>query len=414
MLEHEQLRDDHFAAKSFGTRAIHVGQAPDATTGAVVPALNLATTYQQTAAGEHRGFEYSRTDNPTRRNFEQAVASLEHAKYGIAFASGSAVTAAILTMFTESGAHFVSVNDVYGGTYRYMTKVAPHLGAQTTFVDLEDPEALRDVLQPNTKLVWIETPTNPTLRLVDIEAVARIAHEHGAMLVVDNTFLSPFFQNPILLGADMVVHSVSKYINGHSDVIMGIVVTNHAEVDDRLRFIQNATGSIPSPFDCHMAHRGLKTLHVRMPAHERNAMAVATALEASPFVQRVIYPGLSSHPQHELAKKQQSGFGGMVTFDIKGDLRHANKFLQSTRLFILAESLGGVESLAELPVVMTHGAVSKEDRDKLGITETLIRLSVGIEDTDDLVADVLHALKVAHSSVPSTTTDSEAVHEAHA
>ncbi|KAI8873451.1 cystathionine gamma-lyase [Ramicandelaber brevisporus] len=393
----------------FGTLAIHTAQHPDPNTGAVIPPLSLSTTFAQSAVGEHKGFEYSRSGNPNRDAFEQAVAALEKGEHGLAFASGSSGTATILHML-PAGSHVVSVNDVYGGTYRYFTKVAALSNVDVTFVDLVDPNDLRSALRDNTKLVWLETPTNPTLRLVDIAAAAQIAHDHGALLVVDNTFLSPYFQNPLTLGADIVVHSVTKYINGHSDVVMGVAVTNDADLASKLRFLQNAIGAVPSPFDCFMAHRGLKTLHLRMRQHEHNAIAVAAALESlvgDGLIEQVTYPGLPSHPQHELAARQQRGFGGMITFRIKGGLAEANAFLKATKLFTLAESLGGVESLAELPSLMTHGSVSAEDRLKLGITDNLIRLSVGIEETEDLVEDVIHAVKVAANSAMTATSTTE-------
>ncbi|KAJ1674185.1 cystathionine gamma-lyase cys3, partial [Spiromyces aspiralis] len=341
-------------------------------------------------------FEYSRSDNPNRRNFEHAIASLENAKYALAFASGLAATTTVLNSLPH-GSHIISVNDVYGGTYRYFNKIATNMKITTTFVDLADPANLRGAITSDSKLVWIETPTNPTLRLVDIATVARIAHEAGLYVIVDNTFLSPYFQNPLDLGADMVIHSVTKYLNGHSDVVMGVVATNDESIHSRLRFLQNSLGAVPSPFDCYQAHRGLRTLHLRMRQHAINAQAVAQALEASPYVDSVIYPGLASHPQHDLAKRQQRGFGGMVSFRIKGDVATADRFLRATRLFTLAESLGGVESLAELPALMTHGSVSPEDRAKLGITDNLIRLSVGVEETEDLLEDIHQALQKAVS-----------------
>ncbi|KAJ1989552.1 cystathionine gamma-lyase cys3 [Dimargaris cristalligena] len=386
---------------AFATLAIHAGQEPDPHTGAVIPALSLSTTYKQSAVGVHQGFEYSRSGNPNRADFETAIAALEKANYALAFASGSATTATLVNML-PGGSHIVSVNDVYGGTYRYFTKVAPNSNVKATFVDLFDPTNLRNAMQDNTRMVWLETPTNPTLRLVDVRAIADIAHEFGAILVVDNTFLSPYFQNPLELGADIVVHSCTKYINGHSDVVLGVAAMRDAQIYDKLKFLQNSIGAIPAPFDCFMAHRGLKTLHLRMRQHETNALAVAEALEAaSGLVENVIYPGLPSHPQYELAQRQQSGFGGMVTFRIRGDLATADRFLQNVKLFTLAESLGGVESLCELPAIMTHGAVSAEDRAVLGITDNLIRLSVGVEDTQDLVQDVLQALQAAVEANPS-------------
>jgi len=384
----------------FATRAIHVGQEPDPVTGAVIPALSLATTFKQSAAGVHTGFEYSRTGNPTRNSFEKAVASLEKAKYGIAFSSGSSTTAAIINLL-KNGDHVISIDDVYGGTNRFLNKVASTQGIESSFVDLSDPNILKTTIKSNTKLVWIETPTNPTMKIVDIKAIVKVVKEinKDIIIVVDNTFMSPYFQNPMEFGADICVNSISKYINGHSDVIMGIAVTNSKKLNDRLHFIQNSVGAIPSPFDCYLANRGLKTLAVRMRQHEKNALAVAKFLESHPLVEEVYYPGLESHKQHELAKKQMRGFGAMMSIRIKGNLDTSNKFLSSLKLFTLAESLGGVESLCELPCIMTHAAVSPEERAKLGITDTLIRISVGIEETDDLLKDLDHALKLANETV---------------
>lgn len=384
----------------FATRAIHVGQDPDPVTGAVIPSISLATTFKQSAAGVHTGFEYSRTGNPTRNSFEKAVASLECAKYGCAFSSGSSTTAAIINLL-KAGDHVVSIDDVYGGTNRFLNRVASTQGIESTFVDLSDPNILKTTIKSNTKLIWIETPTNPTMKIVDIEAIVKVVKSINSeiIVVVDNTFMSPYFQNPITLGADICVNSISKYINGHSDVIMGIALTNNKEINDRLHFIQNAVGAIPSPFDCWLANRGLKTLAVRMRQHEKNALAIAKFLEAHPLVEAVYYPGLESHKQHELAKKQMKGFGAMMSIRIKGNLDTSNKFLSSLKIFTLAESLGGVESLCELPCIMTHAAVSPEERAKLGITDTLIRLSVGIEETEDIINDLDQALKLANETV---------------
>ncbi|KAI7906409.1 Cys/Met metabolism PLP-dependent enzyme-domain-containing protein [Cokeromyces recurvatus] len=359
-------------SSGFGTRAVHAAQRPDPTTGAVIPALSLSTTYKQSAAGVHTGFEYSRSGNPNRNNFEEAVAAL------------------------EGGSHLISVNDVYGGTYRYFTKVAAHIGIETTFVNLSDPANIESYFKPNTKLVWIETPTNPTLRVIDIKAIAERTHAHGAILVVDNTFMSPYFQNPLSLGADIVVHSVTKYINGHSDVVMGVAVTSNEEWYNKLAFMQNSLGAVPSAFDCYMARRGLMTLEVRMQRHAANAQAIAEYLQTNKHVEEVIYPGLPSHPNHELAKKQQRGFGGMISFRLKGSLDNVNKFLGKLEYITLAESLGGVESLIEVPAIMTHGSVSPEDRAILGITDTLVRVSVGIENQEDLIADLKQALDAAY------------------
>ncbi|KAI9230170.1 MAG: Cys/Met metabolism PLP-dependent enzyme-domain-containing protein [Piptocephalis tieghemiana] len=380
----------------FGSLAVHAGQAPDPSTGAVIPPLSLSTTFRQPSVGVHAGFDYSRSGNPTRKAFEEAIASLEGAKHGLAFSSGSATTATILHTLPRDS-HVVTVNDVYGGTYRFFTKVAGNLGIETSFVDLaSDPNNLKGALRPNTRLIWVETPTNPTLRIVDIPAVVAIAHAHGAIVVVDNTFSSPYFQQPLSLGADVVVHSGTKYLNGHCDVVIGAIATNDTPIAEKLAFLQNSIGAVPSAFDCFLASRGLKTLHLRMERHAQNAARVATYLESVPsFVSDVIYPGLPSHPQHALASRQQSGFGGMISFRIRGSLAQSVKFLESVKLFTLAESLGGVESLAELPALMTHGSVSPEDRAALGISDTLIRLSVGIEDAEDLVKDIQQALEVA-------------------
>lgn len=290
----------------------------------------------------------------------------------------------------------ISVNDVYGGTYRYFTKVAVHAGIETTFVNLDDPANIESHFRPNTKLVWLETPTNPTLRIIDIKAIAERAHAHGALLVVDNTFMSPYFQKPISLGADIVVHSVTKYINGHSDVVMGIAVTSNEEVYKKLQFMQNSLGAVPSAFDCFLARRGLMTLEIRMQRHAENAQAVAEYLQTNEHIEEVIYPGLPSHPNHELAKRQQTGFGGMISFRVKGDLNNVNKLLSNLEHITLAESLGGVESLVEVPAIMTHGSVSPEDRAILGITDTLVRVSVGIENKEDLIADLKQALEKAY------------------
>jgi cystathionine gamma-lyase len=391
----QEQQNSHTYEAGFGTRAVHAGREPDKVTGAIISPISLSTTFKQSAAGEHLGFDYSRSGNPTREAFETAVAALEKGQYGLAFSSGSAVTGSIVQSLS-AGSHIISVNDVYGGTYRYFTKVASQFEVETDFVDLYDPANIENYFKPNTKLVWIETPTNPTLRLVDIRAVAKQAHRHGAFLVVDNTFMSPYFQNPLELGADVVVHSVTKYINGHSDVVMGIAVTNNVDLYTKFKFIQNSFGAVPSPFDCFLARRGLMTLEVRMKTHAANALAIAYFLETNSHVDEVIYPGLISHPQHDLAQRQQRGFGGMLSFRMKGSLANVNVFLGRLRYITLAESLGGVESLIEVPAVMTHGSVSAEDRAKLGITDTLVRLSVGIESVEDLIEDLRQALEYAY------------------
>lgn len=375
----------------FGTRAIHAGQEPEAQTGAVMTPVFQTSTYAQRSPGEHQGFEYSRTHNPTRNAYEACVASLEKGKHGIAFASGMATIDAILHLL-KAGDHVVCCDDVYGGTFRIMDKVYRNLGIEFSFVDLTNPESLKSAIQPNTRLLWIETPTNPMLKILDVRGLCSIAHQQNLLTVVDNTFMSAYFQNPLELGADLVVHSVTKYMNGHSDVVGGITVTSRDDLHERLRFIQNSVGAVPGPWDSFLVMRGLKTLHVRMQAHAKNAMAVAQFLEAHPKVERVVYPGLESHPQHALAREQMRGFGGMITFYLKGGLEESKRFLESVRIFTLAESLGGVESLIEHPAIMTHASIPAENRKKLGIDDNLIRLSVGIEEEADLIADLKNAL----------------------
>ncbi|KAK2740412.1 cystathionine gamma-lyase cys3 [Myotisia sp. PD_48] len=381
----------------FGTRAVHVGAPIDPTTGAVISPISLSTTFAQTGVGKPIGlYEYTRSANPNRDHFEQAVAALEHARYALAFASGSATTATILQSLA-SGSHVVSVSDVYGGTHRYFTKVAAAHGVQVTFTNSIEVDVAQLIRPNDTKLIWIESPSNPTLGLVDIRKVATIAHQHGIMVVVDNTFLSPYIQNPLDHGADIVVHSVTKYINGHSDVLMGVAAFNSEDLKTRLTFLQNAIGAVPSPFDCWLAHRGLKTLHLRAREASNNATLVALALEASPHVISVNYPGLDSHRHRKIAQKQhRNGMGGgMLSFRIKGSHDAAERFCQATQIFVLAESLGGVESLVEVPGSMTHAGIPKEDREIAGVYDDLIRISCGIEDGEDLKADVLQALEKA-------------------
>jgi len=381
----------------FGTRAIHAGQKADPQSGAVIIPISLSTTFQQDGPGGlYQKFEYSRTGNPTRVAFEECVASLEHAKFGIAFASGLAATTSLIHLL-KSGDHVISVDDVYGGTRRYFTRIASNFGLSFDFLDLSNPEDLKPLIKPTTKFIWVETPTNPLLKVVDIRAVAAIAHAHNIQLIVDNTFMSPYFQNPLLLGADIVLHSVTKYLNGHSDVVMGVVCTNDEEIRNRLKFNQNGMGGIPSPFDAFLALRGIKTLHVRMEQHQRNAFEICKYLTSSPHVERVIYPGLESHPQHAIAKSQCSGFGGMITFYMKGTEENSRAFLKNLTVFAVAESLGGVESLIELPCVMTHASVPIEERAKLGILDTTIRISVGIEDVKDLIADLENGFQHAYA-----------------
>lgn len=381
-------RDTKFG---FGTRAIHAGQRPDEKTGAVMVPIYQTSTYAQSSPGNHLGYEYSRTDNPTRTAYQQCLAALEGGTHALAFSSGLATTDCILHTL-KSGDHVVCCDDVYGGTYRLFERVYRSFGIDFTFIDMSDPRGVEAAFKPNTKLVWIETPTNPTLKLVDIEKVSAVARKKGAVSVVDNTFMSSYFQKPLSLGADVVMHSVTKYMNGHSDVVGGALITSDAALYEKLKFYQNAVGAVPAPMDCFLVMRGLKTLHVRMDRHAENAMKVADFLENHPKIERVIYPGLKSHPQYELAKKQMKGFGGMITFFIKGGLPEARSFLERVRLFTLAESLGGVESLIEHPAIMTHASVPAENRKALGIHDNLVRVSVGIEDLSDLLKDLEQAL----------------------
>ncbi|KAF8426267.1 cystathionine gamma-lyase [Tirmania nivea] len=393
-VENEHGVQNGIESRGFATKAVHAGSPHDPATGAVIPTISLSTTYAQTAVGSPVGlYEYSRSSNPNRDNFETAVAALEGARYALAFSSGSAATATILQSLA-SGSHVISVSDVYGGTHRYFTKVATAHGVRVTFSGSIEVD-VRSLIEPATKLIWIETPSNPTLSLVDIKAVADVAHEFGIRVVVDNTFLSPYVQNPLKHGADIVVHSVTKYINGHSDVLMGVAAFSDEDLIDHLRFLQNAIGAVPSPFDCWLAHRGLKTLHLRARAASQNAQAVAEALEASQHVIAVNYPGLNSHAQRYVAVKQhRKGLGGgMLSFRIKGGAKAAHKFCQLTEIFTLAESLGGVESLCEVPSSMTHAGIPQIEREAAGVHDDLVRLSCGIEDLDDLVGDVLQAVE---------------------
>ncbi|WP_242346028.1 cystathionine gamma-synthase [Anaeromyxobacter terrae] len=372
---------------SFETLAIHAGQSPDPTTGAIMTPVYLTSTYVQESPGVHKGFEYSRTQNPTRHALQDCLAALEGARHGLAFASGLAATDAILHLL-EAGDHVVASDDVYGGTFRIFDKVYRRHGLSFTYVDMSDARNVERALTPRTKLVWIESPTNPMLKIVDLAAVAGIARAHGARTVVDNTFATPYFQKPLALGIDLVAHSTTKYLNGHSDVIGGAAATNDPELHERLKFLQNAVGGVPSPMDSFLVLRGLKTLHVRMDRHAENALAIARWLEGHPQVERVTYPGLPSHPQHVLASRQMTGFGGMLTFVIRGGLGAARAFLENVKIFACAESLGGVESLIEHPAIMTHASVPKETREALGIADGFIRVSAGIERADDLLADL--------------------------
>jgi cystathionine gamma-lyase len=388
----QKKSDQGMRPLGFGTQAIHAGQPHDPQTGAVMVPIYQTSTYAQESPGVHKGYEYSRTHNPTRTAYQDCVAALEGGKHALAFSSGLATIDAILHTL-KSGDHVVSCDDVYGGTYRIFEKVYRQLGLQFTFVDPTDLSAVKKAFQPNTRLLWIESPTNPMLKICDIQALSQLARSQGALSVVDNTFMSPYFQRPLSLGADIVMHSITKYMNGHSDVVGGVLATSNTEVFERLQFYQNAVGAVPGPMDCFLVLRGLKTLHIRMERHAQSAQAVAEFLEQHPSVERVIYPGLKSHPQHELAKKQMSGFGGMITFFVKGGLPFARQVLERVKIFTLAESLGGVESLIEHPAIMTHASVPPENRKQLGIHDHLIRLSVGIEDLADLKEDLRQALQ---------------------
>jgi cystathionine gamma-lyase len=376
----------------FGTRAIHAGQEPDPTTGAIMTPIYATSTYVQSSPGTHKGFEYSRSQNPTRFAFERCVADLEGGIAGFAFASGLAAMSTTLDLL-DTGDHVVAGDDLYGGTFRLFERVRKRsAGLAFSFIDMAD---LRVAIRPNSKMLWVETPSNPLLKLTDLAEVAAIAHEHGMLAVADNTFATPFLQRPLELGFDIVIHSVTKYLNGHSDMIGGMAVVRDPALAEKLRFLQNAVGAVAGPFDSFLALRGLKTLHLRMERHCSNALHLAKWLERHPKVEKVVYPGLPSHPQHELAAKQMSAPGGMITIFLKGGLDEARRFLENCKIFALAESLGGVESLIEHPAIMTHASVPAAQRDALGISDTLVRLSVGVEDLADLKADLDQALAKA-------------------
>ena len=376
----------------FSTDAIHAGQSPDPVTGAVITPIYQTSTYAQEELGKNKGFEYGRTHNLTRQSLEKNVAALEKGKDGIAFSSGLAATHALTTL-VKAGDHIVVSHNVYGGTYRLFELIMKDFGLEFSWVNTSDLKNIENAIKENTKMVFIETPTNPMLNLTDIKGTAEICKKNNMVCIVDNTFMSPYFQNPLTLGATVVLHSQTKYLNGHSDVIGGILVTSDDKIHDRLRYVQNAVGAVPSPFDCWLILRSTKTLAVRMERHNSNAIAFADHLEKSGYCKKIYYPGLTSHPQHELAKKQMTGFGGMISADF-GNVETAKSILKNVKIFTLGESLGGVESLISHPASMTHAAVPKEKREAMGLTDSLIRFSVGIEDIEDLIEDLEQAMQM--------------------
>ncbi|MDB5032048.1 cystathionine gamma-synthase [Mucilaginibacter sp.] len=376
----------------FATKAIHAGQEPDPSTGAVMTPIYQTSTYWQKSPGDHQGYEYSRGTNPTRKALENCLAALENAKFGLAFSSGMGATDAVMKLLLP-GDEVITGNDLYGGSYRMFTKIFANYGVKFHFLDLSNPDIIREYTNANTKLIWIETPTNPTMQIVDIAVVAKIGKEKGLLTVVDNTFASPYLQNPIDLGADIVMHSVTKYIGGHSDVVMGALMMNDEDLYKRLFFIYNACGATPGPMDSFLVLRGIKTLHLRMKAHCENGRIIAEFLKTHPKVDKIYWPGFTDHPNHEIAKKQMRDFGGMISITLKGaDLKETFRVASSFKVFTLAESLGGVESLINHPVTMTHASIPKEAREAVGVVDNLLRLSVGIEDVDDLLDDLKSAL----------------------
>jgi cystathionine gamma-lyase len=381
----------------FSTKAIHAGEEPDFREGAygdVAVPIHLSTTFARKKVNEPTaGLEYTRSLNPTRKALETKLAALEDATYGLAFSSGLAAETTVILSLLKSGDHVIASDDLYGGTKRLFNQVFANHGITFTFVDAVIPANIKEAIQPNTRLVWIESPTNPLLKLSDIKAISTITKTKNLILVVDNTFSSPYFQKPLTLGADVVLHSSTKYIGGHSDVLGGSVMLSNPEYYEKIKYHQNAAGAVLSPFDSYLTSRGIKTLELRMQKHNENAFKIARFLESHPSVEKVIYPGLESHPQHQLAKEQTTGFGGIISFELKGNVTTAEQFLERLRLFALAESLGGVESLIELPAVMTHASIPKDIREKIGISDTLIRISVGIENVEDLIADLSQAFK---------------------
>ncbi|WP_296621981.1 cystathionine gamma-synthase [Marivirga sp.] len=376
----------------FGTKAIHAGVEPDSATGAIMTPIYQTSTYAQSSPGEHKGYEYSRSQNPTRKALEKSIAALENADYSHCFASGlAAIDAVIKTL--KPGDEVISTNDLYGGTYRMFTEIFQDFGIHFHFINMSEASNIEKHITNKTKLVWVETPTNPMMNIIDIEAVSKITKKHNILLCVDNTFSTPYLQNPLDLGADMVMHSITKYIAGHSDVVMGALATSNRKLSEKIAFIQKASGAVPGPQDCFLVLRGIKTLHLRMQRHCENASGVANFLKSHPKVEKVFWPGFKSHPNHEIASRQMHDFGGMISFSLKENTQEAaTKILKKFELFILAESLGGVESLSGHPATMTHSSVPKADRDKVGLTDSLIRLSVGVEDIEDLIQDLKQAL----------------------
>lgn len=376
----------------FGTKAIHAGVSPDPTTGAIMTPIYQTSTFVQRSPGDHQGYEYARTHNPTRAALQQNLAALENGNHGICFSSGLGAIDAVIKLFNP-GDEIISTNDLYGGTYRLFTKVFERYGIKFHFVPMADPSSIVQHINEKTKLIWVETPTNPMMNIIDLVAMAQISKAHGLLLAVDNTFASPFLQNPLDLGADIVMHSVTKYLGGHSDVVMGALVVNDHELADRLVFLQNACGATPGPQDCFLVLRGIKTLHLRMERHCQNGKIIAHYLKAHPKVEKVYWPGFEEHPNHAVAKSQMKDFGGMISFTLKGNkIEDANKVMENLNLFALAESLGGVESLCGHPATMTHASIPREEREKVGLVDSLIRLSVGIEDVADLTQDLATAL----------------------
>lgn len=376
----------------FGTKAIHAGVAPDPSTGAIMTPIYQTSTYVQSSPGDHKGYEYSRTHNPTRTALQDNLAALENGKYGICFSSGLGAIDAVIKLFNP-GDEIISTNDLYGGTYRLFTKVFERYGIKFHFVPMADAESVVPYINSKTKMIWVETPTNPMMNIIDLKAMAKVAKDHKLLLAVDNTFASPYIQNPLDLGADIVMHSVTKYLGGHSDVVMGALVVNDDELAKQLTFIQNACGATPGPQDCFLVLRGIKTLHLRMERHSQNGKTIAAYLKNHPKVEKVYWPGFEDHPNHEIAKQQMRDFGGMISFTLVGNkLEDAKKVMESFHLFSLAESLGGVESLCGHPATMTHASIPKEEREKVGLVDSLIRLSVGVEDAEDLKNDLANAL----------------------